>query len=63
VVDDDRLIMMDHDSALNYIATEAELIDTRTPLRQPAGVDWDRVQPDQYQNIPFLQSLRERLGR
>lgn len=63
VVDDDRLIMMGHDSALNYIATEAELIDTRTPLKQPAGVDWDRVQPDQYDNIPFLRALRERLAR
>jgi len=63
VVDDARLPMMDHDSALNYIATELELVDTRTPLRQPAGVDWDRVQPDQYENIPFLKSLRARLAK
>jgi 5-formyltetrahydrofolate cyclo-ligase len=63
VVDDARLPMMGHDSALNYIATELELIDTRTPLKQPAGVDWDRVQPDQYENIPFLKALRDRLGR
>ena len=55
--------MMPHDSALNYIATERELIDTRTPFSQPAGVDWERVQPDQYENIPFLKALRERLTR
>jgi 5-formyltetrahydrofolate cyclo-ligase len=61
VVDDTRLPMMGHDSALNYIATEQELIDTHTPMKQPAGVDWDRVQPDQYENIPFLKSLRARL--
>ena len=63
LVDDRRLPMLPHDSALNYIATERELIDTRTPYSQPAGVDWERVQPDQYQNIPFLKALRERLTR
>ena len=63
VVDDRRLPMMPHDSALNYIATETELIDTRTPYTQPHGVDWDRVQPDQYENIPFLKALRARLAR
>jgi 5-formyltetrahydrofolate cyclo-ligase len=63
VVDDRRLPMMPHDSALNYIATEAGLIDTRTPYTQPPGVDWDRVQPDQYENIPFLKALRQRLAR
>jgi 5-formyltetrahydrofolate cyclo-ligase len=63
LVDDRRLPMLPHDSALNYIATERELIDTRTPYSQPAGVDWERVQPDQYRNIPFLKALRERLTR
>ena len=63
LVDDRRLPMMGHDSALDFIATEKELIDTQTPYRQPAGVDWDRVQPDQYENIPFLKSLRQRLVR
>ena len=63
VVDDRRLPMMGHDSALHFIATEKDLIDTQTPYTQPAGVDWDRVQADQYENIPFLKSLRERLAR
>jgi 5-formyltetrahydrofolate cyclo-ligase len=63
VVEDSRLPMMPHDSALHFIATEKELIATETPIRQPAGVDWDRVQPDQYANIPFLSALRARLGR
>jgi 5-formyltetrahydrofolate cyclo-ligase len=63
VVDDDRLPMMGHDSALHFIATEAELIDTKTTYRQPTGVDWDEVQPDQYAGIPFLKELRERLAR
>lgn len=63
VIDDGRLPMMSHDSALSLIATEQELIDTRTPFPQPAGVDWDSVQPDQYAGIPFLRSLRDRLSR
>jgi hypothetical protein len=24
-------------------------------------VDWDRVQPDQYETIPFLKQLRSRM--
>ena len=63
VVDDARLPMMGHDSALNYIATETELINTRTAFAQPSGVDWERVQPDQYESIPFLKELRARLER
>ncbi len=62
VVDDRRLPMMPHNSALHFIATERELIATDTPYTQPRGVDWDRVQPDQYENIPFLKSLRARLA-
>lgn len=63
VVDGARLPMLGHDSALHFIATEQELIDTETDLGQPAGVDWERVQPDQYENIPFLRELRARLER
>jgi len=63
VVDDRRVPMMAHDSALHYIATETGLIDTRTDHRQPAGVDWESVQPDQYDTIPFLRELRARLAR
>lgn len=62
VVEDDRLPMMPHDSALHFIATEKELIDTHTAMTQPKGVDWERVQPDQYEGIPFLRDLRKRLG-
>jgi len=63
VVDDRRLPMMPHDSALDFIATERELIATDTPYSQPAGVDWDRVQPDQFAGIPFLTALKEKLAR
>lgn len=63
VVDDARLPMMPHDSALHLIATETELIETKTAFGQPQGVDWDSVQPDQYENIPFLKQLRGRLER
>ncbi|ADZ70386.1 5-formyltetrahydrofolate cyclo-ligase [Polymorphum gilvum] len=61
VVDNDRVIMLDHDSALHFIATEKELIDTATPYPQPTGVAWDFVQEDQYRDIPFLETLRSRI--
>ncbi|TYC64098.1 5-formyltetrahydrofolate cyclo-ligase [Stappia sp. BW2] len=61
VVGNDQLVMMAHDSALHAIATEEELIETGTSISQPRGVAWDEVQPDQYRDIPFLTTLRERL--
>jgi 5-formyltetrahydrofolate cyclo-ligase len=50
--------MEGHDSALNFIATELELIDTQTPYPQPAGVAWEKIRPDQFADIPFLHSVR-----
>lgn len=61
VVADDRIVMMAHDSALNWIATEAELIETHSPFPQPTGVSWDAVQDDQLEDIPFLKHLKEKL--
>ena len=61
VVDNDRVVMVAHDSALHWIATEQELIETQTEFPQPTGVAWDVVQPDQYRDIPFLETLRDRI--
>ena len=61
VVADDRLVMEAHDSALHAIATEAGLLETRADYKQPAGVDWTAVKPDQFASIPFLENLRRRL--
>ena len=58
VVDDAAVVMEAHDIALDFIATELELIATRTPFPQPAGVAWDKVRPDQFADIPFLNALR-----
>lgn len=63
VVEDARVLMAPHDSALHWIGTEAELIETRTEFPQPTGVAWDQVQPDQYRDIPFLETLRDRIKR
>lgn len=49
-----------HDSALDFIATEAERIVTRTRHPQPSGVDGNAVRPDQYASIPFLAAPRDR---
>ena len=55
--------MESHDSALHTIATELELIATRTEHPQPSGVDWDKVRPDQFADIPFLSALRDTIER
>ena len=58
VVEDARLPMQRHDSALDWIITPDEVIETHTPYPQPHGIDWDAVQPDQYEAIPALKALR-----
>lgn len=61
VVDDDLIVMLGHDSALHWIVTENEVIETNSPYPQPSGVAWDVVQEDQLNDIPFLKTLKERL--
>jgi 5-formyltetrahydrofolate cyclo-ligase len=59
VVEDSRLPMQPHDSALDWIITTDEVIETHTPYPQPAGLEWDVVRPEQLEAIPVLQILRE----
>jgi 5-formyltetrahydrofolate cyclo-ligase len=62
VVGEARLPMQRHDSALDWIVTPDEAIETHTPYPQPSGIDWDTVQPDQYEAIPALKALRAARG-
>ncbi len=62
LVDDAVMTLEPHDSPLDFVATESELIVTGNTTPRPTGVHWDRVQPDQYRSIPFLHELRKRLG-
>jgi 5-formyltetrahydrofolate cyclo-ligase len=61
LVDDARVPMQSHDSPLDFVATELELIRTGNSASRPMGVDWDRVQPDQFETIPFLSVLKRRM--
>ena len=61
LVDAARVVLESHDSPLDYVATERELIATGNTAQRPGGVDWDRVRPDQFETIPFLSELRDRL--
>jgi 5-formyltetrahydrofolate cyclo-ligase len=54
-----RLPMLPHDSALDWIVTPDEVIETRTPYPQPAGLDWNAVLPDQIESIPVLRKLHD----
>jgi 5-formyltetrahydrofolate cyclo-ligase len=60
LVDPARVVMQSHDSPLDYIATEAELIATGNTAPRPKGVAWDAVQHDQFEQIPFLRDLQKR---
>lgn len=62
IVPDDQLVMQPHDSALHWIITPDEVIETHSPYPQPRGVAWDQVQPDQFRDIPFLARLRDQLS-
>jgi 5-formyltetrahydrofolate cyclo-ligase len=63
IVDGARVVMQAHDSPLDFIATENELIATGNSDPRPQGVDWAAVQPDQFASIPFLRQLMERMRR
>ena len=61
VKEDERVIMVAHDTPLDWIITPDEVIETQTMIAQPEGVNWDTIQSDQYENIPFLLSLKSTL--
>jgi 5-formyltetrahydrofolate cyclo-ligase len=61
LVEDERVVIEAHDTPLDFIATETELIRTDHHGRRPGGVDWARVRPDQFESIPFLANLRDRM--
>lgn len=61
IVPDERVVIEQHDTPLDFIATELELIETRNALPRPQGVSWDKVRQDQFETIPFLSRLRDRM--
>ncbi len=61
LVDDARIVIESHDSPLDFIATERELIRSGNRSPRPNGVEWDKVREDQFENIPFLTELRDRM--
>lgn len=63
LVPDSKVFMMAHDSPLDFVATEKELIVTGNTAPRPKGVAWDFVQDDQFDTIPFLRDLRDRMTR
>ena len=62
VVDNERVVMVNHDTPLDWVITPDEAIETQTEYPDPQGIDWEAVQPDQYDNIPFLRALRAQLA-
>lgn len=61
LVDNSKVFMLAHDSPLDFVATEKELIVTGNIQPRPKGVAWDFVQEDQFEQIPFLRALRDRM--
>lgn len=61
LVPDDAIVIESHDSPLDFVATERELITTGNVMPRPMGVDWTKVRADQFETIPFLARLRDRM--
>lgn len=61
VVQKNKIVMQSHDAPLDYIATPEKLISTQTEYPKPGVVNWDALQDDQFENIPFLRDLRDSL--
>jgi len=58
VVENERLPLQSHDTFLNWIITPEEVIEVQNAGPQPGGIDWARVQADQYETIPVLRKLK-----
>ncbi len=61
LVADERIVMEAHDTPLDWIATPDQLIATDTAYPDPGPIDWERLQPDQFRDIPFLEGLKRAL--
>lgn len=61
LVDNSQVLMLAHDSPLDFVGTELELIVTGNTEPRPTGVAWDFVRDDQFESIPFLKSLCDRM--
>ena len=62
VVADDNIVMQEHDTPLNWIATPDRLIASEAGYRQPGPINWDCVRDDQFETIPFLKSLKDSIS-
>jgi len=62
LVRSDAVVMQEHDTPLDWIATPDRLIETKTNYPAPGPLQWDKLQPDQYENIPFLKRLKQESG-
>lgn len=62
VVEDHLIVMEAHDTPLDFIATPTQLIKTQAHYPVPTRMDWDAIQPDQYEKIPFLRELRQKIS-
>lgn len=60
VVGGDRLPMQPHDWPLDWIGTPDEVIETRTALPRPSGLDWNVLRPEQLQSIPVLRAIAQK---
>ncbi len=60
VVADSYLPMLSHDWKLTWIVTPDEAIETKFNRPQPTGLEWDKVLPEQWEQIPVLRKLRSK---
>lgn len=62
IVPDGHLPMLAHDWSLTWIATPTQALPTSPRRPQPTGLMWAHIQPEQWETIPVLRRLRDRLG-
>lgn len=60
VVDNSYLPMLSHDWKLTWIVTPDEAIETKFNRPQPTGLEWEKVLPEQLEQIPVLRKLRSK---
>jgi hypothetical protein len=54
------MLTQGRDSALDYVVTEQKVIVTGNTDPRPSGVACSAMQPDQFEQTPFLKAVRAR---
>ncbi len=56
---DDDIPIDPFDLTVDWIVTEDEIIETRSPYEKPTGILWEHVRDEEFEEMPVLKEIKE----